>query len=331
MDKFYNNKIIISEIKNQTDLISGVKESLDKISELINSRLTMQIKNKNYIEPIVRFREGSKMLRSLLLLYTAKSTGNITGKHIIASAGIELIHTASLIHDDIVDQSDFRRLNPTLNACWGNKTAVVLGDLVLSLGLQMFSSLNDTVVMNLVTESMETVIHGELEQLCAGLPSESEYISAIDKKTGVLFGISMFLGSFLNGTPCETSAKWNKAGLLIGRTFQIMDDINDLKTTSNLKKKADTDLRNGIITLPVIYLLNTMAQPEIDLFITASQKPPADLIRRNIISSGALEKVRNKANCYLSEAEAILNGIAHRDMKPLFGKICELILNEIVL
>ncbi len=331
MNNSDNNKLTISGIKKQEDIIIPIKEYLEKITFIIRNKIFTSGANSNYLNKILETSEASKMLRTILLLYTAKSTGGISDKHLRASAGIEMFHTASLIHDDIIDQSDSRRSDFTFNAQFGNKTAVLLGDLVLSLGLQLFASLNDSSIMNLITGSMETVVHGELNQLNNKFPSENEYINTIDKKTGTLFGLSMFLGSYLNKCPVEKTSIWNNAGLLIGRSFQIMDDISDFKIIPGSKNSSNNDLKNGILTLPLIYLLDNLNENDRNSILGNISQPESGFIRDKIVDSGALEKVHVKTKCFLDEALTTISKVSDNETFGVFSKITEMIGNEIYL
>lgn len=206
-----------------------------------------------------------KMIRSGLMLLAAKAAGGRIGRrHIDYAAIIELIHTATLYHDDVIDQASVRRGGASANALWGNAAAVLMGDYLLSRAFSAGAQLNDSAANKLLTETAGRICQGELMQnLQSGNwnLSESEYFSIIDGKTAALFACAAHLGVFLSGGSESAIRRCRRFGFELGRIFQITDDLLDLLgTEKDLGKTAGTDLVLNKATLPVIYWLEGLSE-----------------------------------------------------------------------
>jgi octaprenyl-diphosphate synthase len=206
-----------------------------------------------------------KMIRSGLMLLAAKAAGGRIGRrHIDYAAIIELIHTATLYHDDVIDQASVRRGGASANALWGNAAAVLMGDYLLSRAFSAGAQLNDPAANKLLTETAGRICQGELMQnLQSGNwnLNESEYFSIIDGKTAALFACAAHLGVFLSGGSEAAIRRCRRFGFELGRAFQITDDLLDLLgTEKDLGKTAGTDLVLNKATLPVIYWLEGLSE-----------------------------------------------------------------------
>ncbi len=306
------------------DAISSVKQLMDTTIRTATQRL----------EPFIDSLTIShgKLIRSILLLSTAVSTGEITHLHIKAATAIELLHYASLIHDDVIDQADLRRSEPSINTVLGNKNAVLMGDFILCRGLNLLASLGDTLVFSKVTKSMGTVVEGELLQSLPATLTEADYIQIIEQKTAEIFGLTMFLGSYINCKRKYTARIWEKIGQCIGMAFQIMDDVIDLREdTAHSGKTAGRDINSGTFTLPIIYLIDTLPGNKRENFIRRLKNKQISprAIRDKLISSASLQRVRLSAQTYLNKATAHYASLNLNAPCPVIDCLIRIILNEI--
>lgn len=204
-------------------------------------------------------RQTAKQVRPLLLLLTANCFGPITEEVIKGSTFIELLHVSSLVHDDVVDESGHRRGVPSMNAVFGNHKAVLIGDYLLANAMMQAVQTNNKQILLQLANLGKNLSEGELLQMDTaelGDYSEERYLEIIDRKTASLIESSMLVGALLAGvSDTETLQKIEQAGRLLGRAFQIRDDIFDYQPTAQLGKPSGQDIAEHKITLPLIYAL----------------------------------------------------------------------------
>ena len=202
-------------------------------------------------------RQG-KMMRPILVLLAARMVGEVNERVLHAAVSLELLHTASLVHDDVVDESDRRRGQRSVNALLDNKAAVLVGDFLLSKALYHAAATNSNRVVTWVSELGQTLSDGELLQL-ANLDkteiSEEDYFEVINKKTASLFETCAKAGTLLAGAGEECIAKLQEFGQKIGLCFQMRDDLLDYDNQHDTGKPSGNDMREGKLTLPVIHAL----------------------------------------------------------------------------
>lgn len=209
-------------------------------------------------------RQG-KMMRPILMLLVAKNYGSIGDNTLYSAATIELLHTASLVHDDVVDESNERRGQKSINAEYGNKVAVLVGDYLLSTALEHSALVGNLKVVDIVAKLGKTLAKGELLQLDSMNFTdftENSYYDVIKQKTAVLFAACAEIGALTAGA---TSAEIEKArifGETIGICFQIRDDIFDYYDAQSIGKPTGNDMREGKLTLPALYVLQKTGNPE---------------------------------------------------------------------
>lgn len=221
-------------------------------------------------------RQG-KMMRPILVLLAARMGGEVNERVLHAAVSLELLHTASLVHDDVVDESDRRRGQRSVNALLDNKAAVLVGDFLLSKALYHAAATNSNRVVTWVSELGQTLSDGELLQL-ANLDkteiSEEDYFEVINKKTASLFETCAKAGTLLAGAGEECIAKLQEFGQKVGLCFQMRDDLLDYDNQHDTGKPSGNDMREGKLTLPVIHaLLETgdEAMKEIALRVRAGE------------------------------------------------------------
>jgi octaprenyl-diphosphate synthase len=213
------------------------------------------------IEGYVTYAIGGrgKRLRPLVALLSGGASGRITSAHLDLAVIVELIHVATLVHDDIMDEAERRRAQPTVNARWGNSLSVLLGDCLFAQALNLSTNFDNTEVCRTIARAAREVCSGEIIQtqrrfdLHLGI---EDYLRIIEMKTGSLFAAAAELGAVLNGAGVETIRALKDFGRKIGTAYQIYDDCLDIAgNETDIGKTLGTDLRHGKLTLPILMLL----------------------------------------------------------------------------
>src|SRR5436190_5859510 len=200
-----------------------------------------------------------KQLRPALVALSGGATGQLNDAHVLVAVIIEMIHLATLVHDDVMDEAQMRRGRPTLAANWGNEISVLLGDCLFAHALKLAASYPTTEICRAVAAATNTVCAGEILQTQRRKNFElkrSEYFKVIQMKTGELFALSCDLGAFLSGAASVQRQNLRQFGLEIGTAYQIYDDCLDLfGSEAAAGKSLGTDLAKGKLTLPIIWLM----------------------------------------------------------------------------
>jgi len=256
---------------------------------------------------------GGKRLRPLFHLISADLAGYTGNAHIEIAGIIESIHTASLLHDDVVDMADLRRGRPTANSIWGNQIVVLVGDFLYSNALRTAVMQKNQRIMEVLSTSTTRMTEGELLQLTRiGNPdiTEEEYIEIISAKTGALISAACSLGAILGELPEEQEKALANFGMKIGIVFQMADDILDYMADENaLGKKLCKDLEEGKITLPLLYLLTAAGEEgkgEIRNIIQDFSDKGVQRIMELLKDHRSIELSLNKAKALVDEATAEL-------------------------
>lgn len=209
-------------------------------------------------------RKG-KMMRPMLVLLCAREAGHIGQSALHAAVALEMLHTASLVHDDIVDESNERRGQQSVNAQYGNKVAVLSGDFLLSVALEQAAATGNSAVIKLVAGLGKTLSEGEILQLSNIQNddfSEEAYFGIIRRKTATLFATCAEMGMLTGGADAQRTEAGRTLGEIIGICFQIRDDIFDYNRKAEIGKPTGNDMAEGKLTLPVIYALNSTGDEE---------------------------------------------------------------------
>lgn len=270
------------------------------------------------------FKKRGKQIRPLFVILSAGMCGNIKTETYRAAALIELLHTATLVHDDVVDEADYRRGMFTVNALWKNKAAVLLGDYLLATGLLTALDNDYFQLLKYVAEATRKMSEGELWQIQKARkvkPDEDSYYKIIEYKTAVLFAVSFQCGAFTSGADETTMETCYKIGLNAGIAFQIKDDILDFSPHST-GKNAFTDLKEQKLTLPVIHALNNSSPTEAVKYkrlirqIRKKQNTP-DSIVRWLNEKGSLEYTSLKMDEYRNYAISMLHNLPSNKYRDL--------------
>ena len=245
---------------------------------------------------------GGKRLRPMLTLAAARLCGYDGPYHVHLAAAVEFIHTATLLHDDVVDESSLRRGRETANALFGNAASVLVGDFVYSRAFQMMVSVNNMRVMRILADATNVIAEGEVLQLMNMHDpdvTEDRYLQVIRSKTAKLFEAATELGSLIAGTTEDNINAAAEYGRSLGTAFQLIDDVLDYSGNAHdIGKNVGDDLREGKPTLPLIYLLQHGTTQERELVrncIEHGDEEHFDDILNAITGSGALEYTRLKA------------------------------------
>jgi octaprenyl-diphosphate synthase len=275
-------------------------------------------------------RYSGKKLRPALVLLIARALGRATPAHFRLGAIVEMIHLATLIHDDVIDGAAVRRRDATANARWSNYEAVLLGDILFSRAINLLARLGDPRCLDLLTRAVSTLCEGEILQnrhrQDAGV-TEALYYDIIREKTAVLYSAGCELAAHLAGATPEWVRACATYGLELGTSFQIIDDCLDLfGDEAEVGKSLGTDLKGGKVTLPVILALASLdegARNEIAKRLRNSDRDETlgaelkDLVRR----SGSLEESMQRARLHAERAKAaarkILDGQAAADLEAI--------------
>jgi len=216
---------------------------------------------------------GGKRLRPMLLLLAAKTLGKIEHNHHILAAVIEFIHTATLLHDDVVDESELRRGKQSANAVWGNAASVLVGDYLYSSAFEMMVSTDIMRVMEILSKTTTAIAEGEVLQLlnCNNPETtEAKYLEVISRKTAILFSAATRLAAVVSQAGSEIEENLAQYGQHLGIAFQLIDDALDYKANKDeLGKNLGDDLAEGKPTLPLIYAIKKGTQTEANIIIDA--------------------------------------------------------------
>ncbi len=271
-------------------------------------------------------KRGGKRMRPMLILLSAKNYGEVSEVTQNAALGLELLHTASLVHDDVVDESSERRGQASVNASYDNKVAVLVGDYILSTALLRVALSNNHQIVQQLAELGRTLAAGEILQLSNISNqeiSEDVYYQVIDKKTAVLFEACAGLGAISVGVKDEEVEKAKKFGHNIGMIFQIRDDIFDYYDSKEIGKPTGNDMTEGKLTLPVIYALKHSG---FDSMMTLAKKVKSGTINADEIAvlveftkqSGGIEYAERKMEEFAKEAQKYIDECVKPELKSAY-------------
>jgi octaprenyl-diphosphate synthase len=258
-----------------------ISTDMQNVNSLIQKRLHSEIVLVNQLSHYI-IASGGKRLRPMLSLLAARACGYSGEKHINIAAIIEFIHTATLLHDDVVDESDMRRGKDTANNIWGNQAAVLVGDFLYSRSFEMMVDVGEMRVMEILASTTNIIAEGEVLQLlnCNDPDTdEARYLEVIYSKTAKLFEAACQLGAVLAGLPEKDEEAIAQYGIHLGTAFQLVDDILDYSASaSKMGKNVGDDLAEGKPTLPLIIALERSSGDDA-------------LLIRKAIEEGGLDKI----------------------------------------
>jgi len=298
-----------------------VEEDFRRTDRLIREELRSDVALINQLSEYI-INGGGKRLRPMLILLTARACGVSDDRHIRLAAIIEFIHTATLLHDDVVDDSGLRRGRETANAIWGNEASILVGDFLYSRAFQMMVAVNDMRVMRILADATNLIAEGEVLQLlnCHDPDTtEARYLEVIRRKTATLFQAGARLGAVIARRPAAEQEALAAYGLHLGNAFQLVDDMLDYSATSiELGKNIGDDLAEGKPTLPLIHAMrkSTPAQRQIiRRAIASGGREHIDGILAIIERTGSLDYTHDYAKQEAQQAVAALKVLSNSIFK----------------
>lgn len=310
-----------------------VREELETFNSMLREAL-------DHDNPLLKIalnhlaQRRGKQMRPILTLLSAKAKGAVSEGVLHAALALELLHTASLVHDDVVDESDRRRGQKSVNTLLDNKAAVLIGDYILSKALQHAAMTGDVRIVEMVSVLGQTLADGELLQLdnISGRDfSESSYYEVVRKKTASLFSVCAEAGAVLASGDEGFRYVMKRLGMLIGMCFQLRDDIMDIDSSTDIGKPVGNDLREGKLTLPVLYVCQKNAcaaelaimvregraeRDEIDRLIGLTKSEggiafaESAMAELSGLASGLLDEIQNKS--VAQALQAYINYVSDR-------------------
>jgi octaprenyl-diphosphate synthase len=298
-----------------------IEGELAQYKQLFDETLTHKDPFMHQALSYIKGRSG-KMMRPILTLLVAKEYGTITQASLNAAISLELLHTASLVHDDVVDEAGERRGQASVNSTYGNKVAVLLGDYLLSLSLAQAAQTNNIDAVGIISRLGGTLSEGEifqLENISNEELSEEAYFHIVERKTAALFSTCAQLGAITTGAAVEEVAKAKRLGEIIGVCFQIRDDIFDY-FKADIGKPTGNDLREGKFTLPAIYAITHNPSPRLTDLVkrVKQQQATAEEIEEIIAFTkayGGIEYAEQKMVALCNEALQLLSDFKNAEVR----------------
>ena len=290
-------------------LIAG---DMAAVNRLICDRLTSDVALINQLGNYI-VNSGGKRLRPQLVLLASRAFDYEGPHHVTLAAIVEFIHTATLLHDDVVDASELRRGQKTANAIWGNEAAVLVGDFLYSRAFEMMVEVGNMRVMEILAHATNTIAEGEVLQLlnCNDADTtEERYLEVIRSKTAKLFEAATQLGAVISGRPAAEDKAMASYGMHLGTAFQLIDDVLDYSASpQETGKNIGDDLAEGKPTLPLIYAMRTGSATQTRLIRRAIEyggRDNIDAVMRAIESTGALAYTARSAQAEARKAAEAL-------------------------
>ncbi|WP_046224516.1 octaprenyl diphosphate synthase [Vibrio sp. ECSMB14106] len=293
-----------------------------KVNETIQAQLNSDVSLINQLGFYI-VSGGGKRLRPLLALLSARALGYQGEAHITSAAFIEFIHTATLLHDDVVDESDMRRGKATANAAFGNAASVLVGDFIYTRSFQMMTTLGSLKILELMSEAVNVIAEGEVQQLmnCNNPDTtEESYMQVIYSKTARLFEAATQIGAILSESSPGVETAMQNYGKYLGTAFQLIDDVMDYTADGKeMGKNVGDDLAEGKPTLPLLYAMHNAAPVQASMIREAIEKANGmerlDDIMSVMKETGSLEYTTNKAYEEADKAIAELSVVPDSEYK----------------
>ena len=318
-------KHIQEQLRPELDALNDIiVTTLTSGSELTNSIVTTYLKNKG------------KMLRPIVTLLSAKFFGGINEKALQGAAALEMLHNASLIHDDVIDEATERRGLPTINNVWSNHVAVLVGDFFVTGALRCGVATGDGRILSALADMGRDLSLGEIDQVDIARNhniDEETYMSIIRAKTASLFECCAAVGGYANNAPQTSIDELRRYARLLGICFQIKDDTFDYYNDPIIGKPTGNDLREGKVTLPLIYALNRTDLPERDEMLSLVNKEnltgeDIDRLIEFAKRAGGIDYAYAKMESLRDEANDILSPYSPDDTIEQFREIFDYVIER---
>jgi octaprenyl-diphosphate synthase len=318
------------------EVLESIRPELESVEQRFRSELVSSVPAVTAIGEYLQV-SGGKRLRPALLLLATRLFGKTQPSAIALGAVVEMIHTATLVHDDVIDAADLRRGRPSTNSRWGNHTSVLAGDWLYMQAFRIAVQERNFHVLDILIELTQQMVEGELIQwkMIGRLDlTVDEHLDLVYRKTACLFGACTRLGAVMAGQDRATEDRLAEYGTNLGMAFQLVDDLLDFTASEEvLGKPVGSDLREGKVTLPLIYLLDRCTPEEHDklakvieerAFQTVPWEELLDLLRRYETP----HRVKELANLYAHRARKCLESIPDSGSKLALAALPDFVVNR---
>jgi octaprenyl-diphosphate synthase len=313
---------------SQTSIIQPISTDMDAVNAVIRRQLYSEVPLVNQIAEYI-ISAGGKRIRPVLVLLAANAFGYRGTHHHDLAAVVEFIHTATLLHDDVVDESSMRRGRQTANAMFGNAASVLVGDFVYSRAFQIMVSVGNMRVMQILADATNVIAEGEVLQLLNMHDpdvTEERYLQVIRSKTAKLFEAAAQLGALIAGAPDSAIDAAAEYGRSLGTAFQLIDDVLDYSgNAADIGKNVGDDLREGKPTLPLIYLMQNGTPEQRQLVracIENGDEQHFGEILAAITGSGALDYTKQEAEKASQRAANSISSLSNSKFKDSLLQLC---------
>ena len=326
----------LGQVLGAREILDLVRDDLQKVESVIGLE---SISSVDTVTTIGRYLQsgGGKRLRPMLVLLSSHLCGKSTEGSIRMAAVVEMIHTATLVHDDVIDIAKTRRGRPSSNTIWGNHTCVLAGDWLYMQAFQIALRERNFHLLDLLIGLTQMMVEGELLQLerIGKIDiSEADYMQLIDRKTASLFSACARLGAILGGADDATEARLGEYAWNLGIAFQLVDDVLDFTAREAvLGKPVGNDLREGKVTLPLIYALQNASEEDRQLIATVLKdgnydSMPLPRILKLIERHCGFERCRERAAAFTGKARSIIADFPESPYQRALCSITELMTNR---
>ena len=321
-------------MQNFIEIQALMKNELDQMNKILVNRLDSNVDLINQMSHYI-ISSGGKRIRPLLLLLCARATNYDGDYHYSMAVVIELIHTATLLHDDVVDQSTTRRGQETANELWGNAPSVLVGDFLYSRAFEIMVEPNSMEIMKILSKATNQISEGEVLQLLNiknANVTQKEYYRVIERKTACLFKAACQIAGILSNSNQKVIEAMGKFGMHLGNAFQIIDDTLDYESDSKIiGKEVGDDLSEGKVTLPMIYALEKTTKSDKKILTDAIQNADASNINQVVeilMNVNAFQYSRDIANKESNMALESIDILPSSKYKTALKLLCKLSLER---
>ena len=316
------------------NLTACIAPQLAAVERRFHEELATDLRCVNtLVKHVSRFR--GKMLRPMLVLLSGRACGELTDAHVTIATVVEMVHMATLVHDDVLDEAELRRKGATINHLKGNEAAVLLGDYLISHSFHLCSSLQSQMCSREIGRTTNVVCEGELLQIDNRNNidlDEATYLEIIRRKTASLTATCCLLGARLSGAEEAVAQRLHFYGMALGTAFQIQDDILDIVgDVRTVGKTLGIDVEKGKMTLPMIHFLRTAPAEHRALLRSLLTSPDTDKlekIRNLILPSPSIDYARDRARGLATEARAALNDLPDSDARHVLDTMAEFVVSR---
>ena len=320
-------------LPNFQEIAKGIGIDLDSYEKLLADTIGADSSNFKYLIDKI-FATKGKRIRPMLVYLSAKIFGKANIHTDRAALIVEILHNATLIHDDIVDEAELRRNTPTINATQGNKVAVLTGDYLMAKAIGMAAANGEHTIIDMLMPTVCTMSEGELLQLDTAdfSTDESRYFDIIFRKTVSLIASCMKIGAYTAGANEQQIEAIGKIGEKIGYIFQIKDDMLDYSANGKTGKESGNDIKENKVTMPLICAWNNMTDNEQadfkQLWKTQRTAENIEQIRKTVVAKGGMEGCQKRTNGIKEEVFALIGTLPQSDYCSYLKQITEYIIER---